>query len=168
MSVAISYTGHTQHLIYMTQQQCIYLIRRTLIRMTRVIDVIPYGWLTIDEIYKIICNFKDSAAGWDDLRPRIMKLIQNCIKSPLAHICNRSFVTGIFPSELRIANVVPIFKSGDDMVFSNYRPVSVLPVLSKILERLVCIIDWSCTSIAMVYYMNINLDFKRARPLIWL
>ena len=92
--------------------------------------------VTKDEIYKIICNCKDSAAGWDDLRPRIMKLIQNCIKSPLAHICNRSFVTGIFPSELKIANVVPIFKSGDDMVFSNYRPVSVLPVLSKILERL--------------------------------
>ena len=84
----------------------------------------------------MICNFKDSAAGWDDLRPRIIKLIQNCIKSPLAHICNRSFMTGIFPSELKIVNVVPIFKSGDDMVFSNYRPVSVLPVLSKILERL--------------------------------
>ena len=92
--------------------------------------------VTEDEIGKIICNFKDSAAGWDDLRPRIMKLIQSCIKRPLTHICNRSFVTGIFPSELKIANVVPIFKSGDDMVFSNYRPVSVLPVLSKILERL--------------------------------
>ena len=92
--------------------------------------------VTEDEIDKIICNFKDSAAGWDDLRPRIMKLIKSCIKRPLAHICNRSFVTGIFPSELKIANVVPIFKSGDDMVFSNYRPVSVLPVLSKILERL--------------------------------
>ena len=45
-------------------------------------------------------------------------------------------MTGIFPSELKIANVIPMFKSGDDMVFSNYRPVSVLPVLSKILERL--------------------------------
>ena len=92
--------------------------------------------VTADEIGKIICNFKDSAAGWDDLRPRIIKLIQSCIKRPLAHICNRSFMTGIFPSELKIANVVPIFKSGDDMVFSNYRPVSVLHVLSKILERL--------------------------------
>ena len=92
--------------------------------------------VTEDEIYKMICNLKDSAAGWDDFRPRIMKLIQNCIKSPLAHICNRCFVTGIFPSELKIANVVPIFKSGDDMMFSNYRPVSVLPVLSNILGRL--------------------------------
>ena len=85
--------------------------------------------VTEDEIGKIICNFKVCAAGWGDLRPRIMKLIQSCIKRPLAHICNRSFMTGIFPSELKIANVVPIFKAGDDMVFSNYRPFSVLPVL---------------------------------------
>ena len=41
--------------------------------------------VTEDEIYKIICNFKGSAAGWDDLRPRIMKLIQNCMKA-LWHI----------------------------------------------------------------------------------
>ena len=46
-------------------------------------------------------------------------------------------MTGIFPDELKIANIVPIFKSGDDMVFSNYRPVSVLPIFSKLLERLV-------------------------------
>ena len=52
--------------------------------------------VTEDEIGKIICNFKDSAAGWDDLRPRIIKLIQSCIKRPLAHICNRSFMTGIW------------------------------------------------------------------------
>ena len=92
--------------------------------------------VTEDELGKMICNFKDSAAGWDDLRPRIIKLIQSCIKRPLVHICNRSFMTGVFPSELKIANVVPTFKSGDDMVFSNYRPVSMLPVLSKLLERL--------------------------------
>ena len=46
-------------------------------------------------------------------------------------------MNGIFPSELKIANVVPFYKSGDEMVFSNYRPVSVLPVFSKLLERLV-------------------------------
>ena len=81
--------------------------------------------------YKMICNLKDSAAGWNDLQQRIMKLIQNCIKSPLAHICNRSVMTGIFPSELKVANMVPILKSGYDMVFSNYKPASVLPALSK-------------------------------------
>ena len=46
-------------------------------------------------------------------------------------------MTGILPSESKIANVVLIDKFGDEMVFSNYRPVSVLPVFSKLLERLV-------------------------------
>ena len=55
---------------------------------------------------------------------------------PLTHICNLSFQKGVFPTELKIANVVPIYKSGDEMIFTNYRPVSVLPVFSKLLERL--------------------------------
>ena len=65
-----------------------------------------------------------------------MKTIKESIKTLLIHICNKSFSSGRFPFEMQIACVVPIFKSGDDMVFSNYRPVSVLPVFSKLLERL--------------------------------
>ena len=93
--------------------------------------------VTEQEIYKIIDTFKDSAAGWDDLKSTMIKHIKESITTTLVHICNRSFETGIFPSELKIANVVPIYKSGDEMVFSNYRSVSVLPVFSKLLERLV-------------------------------
>ena len=52
-------------------------------------------------------------------------MVKNCVKKPLTHICNRSFETSIFPSESKVANVDPIFKSGDEMLFSNYRPVSV-------------------------------------------
>ena len=62
--------------------------------------------------------------------------INDCIKVPFAHICNRYFNTGIFHGELKVANVVPIIKSGDEMLFSNYIPVSVLPLLSTIFERL--------------------------------
>ena len=61
----------------------------------------------------------------------------NVITDPLLHVCNMSLLGGIFPSELKIAKVVPIFKSGDIMKFTNYRPVSVLPGPSKVLERLV-------------------------------
>ena len=92
--------------------------------------------VTDDEVERIIHHFKESAAGWDELKPTVVKSIRKCIISPLAHICNLSFATGIFPDELKIANVVPIFKSGDEMVFANYRPVSVLPVFSKVIERL--------------------------------
>ena len=47
-----------------------------------------------------------------------------------------SLTHGVFPNELKKARVIPIFKSGDKSEFSNYRPVSVLPLFSKILERL--------------------------------
>ena len=47
-----------------------------------------------------------------------------------------SLLNGVFPSELKIARVIPLFKSGESNKFSNYRPVSVLPLFSKILERL--------------------------------
>ena len=93
--------------------------------------------VTDSEVSNILGTIKDSAAGWDGLKAFIIKQIKEVIVTPLVHICNRSFMTGIFPNELKIANVVPIFKSGDDMVFSNYRPVSVLPIFSKLLERLV-------------------------------
>ena len=66
-----------------------------------------------------------------------MKHIKEIVCIPLKHICDMSFQSGIFPFELKIANVVPIAKTSDEMVFSNYRPVSVLPVFSKLLKRLV-------------------------------
>ena len=58
----------------------------------------------------------------------------NLITDPL---CNKSLLYCIFPAELKIAKVVPIYKSGDIVRFTNYRLVSILPVLSKVLERLV-------------------------------
>lgn len=91
---------------------------------------------TEGEIEKIISNFKDTAAGWDNLSPNIIKQIRQSIVSPLVHICNISFSYGIFPDELKIAKVIPIFKHGDVELFQNYRPVSVLPSISKIYERL--------------------------------
>ena len=93
--------------------------------------------VTENEICKIIGTFKNSAAGWNGIKAGIVKHIKEIVCIPLKHICDMSFQSGIFPFELKIANVVPIFKTIDEMVFSNYRPVSVLPVFSKLLERLV-------------------------------
>ena len=92
--------------------------------------------LTGDEITKIMGQFKDSAAGLDTLKPSVMKNIKEYVKYPLVHICNLSFFTGVFPKELKFANVAPAFKANDEMIFTNYRPVSVLPVFSKLIERL--------------------------------
>ena len=55
---------------------------------------------------------------------------------PLIDIYKQSFVTGIIPNELKVAVGTPIFKSNDKESYSNYKPISVLPCLSKILEKL--------------------------------
>ena len=125
--------------------------------------------VTEKEVLNIIGNFKNSSAGWDELKPNIMKNIRFCVKMPLTHICNISFQKGVFPTELKIANVVPIYKSGDEMIFTNYRPVSVLPVFSMLLERLMYnrLIEFINAN-NLLYEYHISLDSRKENLLIWL
>ena len=82
-----------------------------------------------------ICKNKKSA-GYDGIDMTIiMEVIYHIIK-PFNHICNNSFENGVFPSKIKIAKVVPIFKAGDKSSFNNYRPISLLPQFSKIVEKL--------------------------------
>ncbi len=66
---------------------------------------------------------------------KIVKRVIEGISEPLTFICNLSFQTGKFPSKMKIAKVVPLYKSGDRHHFTNYRPVSLLSQFSKILEK---------------------------------
>ena len=66
----------------------------------------------------------------------MVKNITAHVVKPLKYICNVSFNTGLFPNQMKIAKVIPIFKSGEKGVFTNYRPISLLPQFSKILEKL--------------------------------
>ena len=50
---------------------------------------------------------------------------------------NESLKSGVFPSELKIARIIPIFKSGDPSLLNNYRPISVLSFFSKIFKKIV-------------------------------
>ena len=52
------------------------------------------------------------------------------------HIFSLSLNTGIFPEQLKIAKITPIFKKGEKYILGNYRPISILPVISKVLERI--------------------------------
>ena len=64
--------------------------------------------VTENEVLNIIGNFKNSSVGRDELEPNIMKKIRFYVKMSLTHFCNLSFQKGILPTELTIANVVPI------------------------------------------------------------
>ena len=55
----------------------------------------------------------------------------------ISHICNKSLISGIFPSELTVGKVMCSFKAGDRKNPGNYRPITILPSFSKILEQIV-------------------------------
>ena len=75
------------------------------------------------------------SSGWDDLSNKIIKKLKGSLLYPLAIIVNRSLTEGVFPDNMKIANVTPLFKNGKKIFCTNYRPISLLPVLSKILEK---------------------------------
>ena len=92
--------------------------------------------LSWSEVKDIIDSLNNSASGIDDIPPKVLKSVADEIIDPITFICNMSFKDGLFPSELKLAKISPIFKSGDKTVISNYRPISVLPAISKVLEKL--------------------------------
>jgi len=77
------------------------------------------------------------AWGYDDLSVRLLKDAKDFVCEPIAHVLNLSLTTGIFPNKLKVARVVPIFKKGDRKLPGNYRPISILPIISKVYEKIV-------------------------------
>ena len=84
------------------------------------------------EIFK--CTMVDKSLGPDEVYPRTLWEAREEIASPLAEIFESSIVTGEVPEEWRVANVVPLFKKGCREKPGNYRPVSLTPVVGKLLE----------------------------------
>ena len=76
-----------------------------------------------------------SAVGHDSISMNLIKDSIDKIIFPITGIINLSITSGIVPNQLKIARVIPLFKSGEQDIFTNYRPESVLPAFSKILER---------------------------------
>ena len=90
------------------------------------------------DITKIIEKFNPNKSADDDnIGNFIIKRVAKEIVKPLTQIFNLSISTGSVPEKLKIAKVILIYKKQDAEIFSNYRPVSLLPCFSKILERLV-------------------------------
>lgn len=91
--------------------------------------------VTSDELRNCVASLKNSSPGHDGIRAEVLKKSLHLVAVPLLHILNLSFSTGVFPRELKLANVTPVFKTGDSRVIGNYRPISILSVFSKILEK---------------------------------
>ena len=87
-------------------------------------------------IFNIVIMLKTSSSkDFDDIAPKIVKIVMDEIVCPLTTIFNISLQRGEFPNQLKIAKIVPIYKSDDKELVNNYRPISILP-FSTILEKL--------------------------------
>jgi len=94
--------------------------------------------ITSDELQNIIKNLKpNKSPGCDNIGPSLVIYSAECLLDPLVTIFNQSLSKGIVPDKLKIANVIPVFKKGDIKQMSNYRPISLLSVFNKILEKVV-------------------------------
>ena len=93
----------------------------------------------ICEITNIVLSLKNSkSSGFDEISVGLLKQIIHYISPPLCHIFNLSLSNGQCPVSLKVAKVIPVFKNkGDPSEIKNYRPISLLPSMSKILEKIV-------------------------------
>jgi Notch-like protein len=96
------------------------------------IKIIP---ITEAEIKSIIHFLKPKkSTGYDEITSKILKACASLISHPLSYICNHSLDTGIFPDQLKIAVVKPLYKK-DKTSMTNYRPISLLTVFSKVFKN---------------------------------
>ena len=86
---------------------------------------------------QILSFYPKKGAGLDNISPRFLHDGAECLANPIQHIVNLSILTETVPSSLKQAKVVPILKKGSRLDPGNYRPVSILSSISKILERAV-------------------------------
>ena len=83
------------------------------------------------------CLNPNKSVGPNSIPTKILKLLKDEISSHLSDIYNISFSMGIFPSVLKTAKVIPVHKKDSKLDCNNYRPISLLPNIEKILEKLV-------------------------------
>lgn len=121
---------------------------------------VPYDtFFSIPEIsFSFVRNFLSKlditkATGLDCIGPRLLKIAPDVLCSSITLIVNKSIKSGIFPKVWKEAKVYPIFKSGHKDEVNNYRPISILPTLSKIIEK------WIHTKL-MTFLNNFNLLHK--------
>uniref|UniRef100_A0A1B6EPZ8 Reverse transcriptase domain-containing protein n=1 Tax=Cuerna arida TaxID=1464854 RepID=A0A1B6EPZ8_9HEMI len=90
------------------------------------------------ELEKLFSNLKsNNSAGFDDITGKIVKFCKEEVLKPIHHIVNASLQQAVVPSKMKIAKIYPVFKKGDKLDPNNYRPISNLPTISKLLERVV-------------------------------
>ena len=89
-----------------------------------------------ESLIKTIDKFPaKTSSGHDGITLKKLKYLKLILMKPLTLVLNQIFNIGIFPDRMKIVKVIPIFKKDDETLFCNYRPISLLPVISKVVEK---------------------------------
>ena len=93
---------------------------------------------TETEIKNLINDLPNKlSSGYDDISNILLKKLIDVLTQPFHMLFNRSLLEGVFPVDMKLADVVPLYKSGSHFMMTNYRPISLLPTISKWLEKVV-------------------------------
>jgi len=91
--------------------------------------------ITVHEVKHLLNKLNtNKSTGLDGIGPKILKLCWDNIVIPITYLINKSLTEGVFPSTLKTASVIPLHKSGPKSDPNNYRPISILPTISKFLK----------------------------------
>ena len=97
-----------------------------------------FNAITEESVLHIINSLKPkTSTGVDGISNKLLKFVKCGIAKPLTIIINQMLSVGIFPDLLKISKVIPLYKKDDPVNFSNYRPISLLPSISKIFEKVI-------------------------------
>lgn len=89
------------------------------------------------ELKMVLNDFKNkTSSGYDEISVKLMTYLPDTSLECFCQAINRSVLTGIFPVALKMANVIPLFKGGERNAPSDYRPISLLPTFSKVIEKI--------------------------------
>ena len=104
----------------------------------QVSDVLLFSPVSELYINNIVLKMKSKrSSGYDEISNMLLKQLISVINLPLCIVINKSLFNGEFPDLMKLAKVIPLHKGGLKNIPDNYRPISLLPMLSKVLERVV-------------------------------
>ena len=100
------------------------------------VNYLEFAFVDGEEVYRTISNLPSKSGRINYIPSFIFKSVNDVIAPIICNLFNSSVIEGIFPDVLKVAEVIPLHKSGSTSDVSKYRPISLLPVLSKVFERL--------------------------------
>ena len=117
-------TGHSRHLDYLTIQNHEHSFQ--------------FQETNTSAVFSLLSKlYKSKATGLDRISAKLLRVCPDLIAESLCAIFNRSINTGIFPTDWKCSKVIPLFKKGERRDLNNYHPISIIPVVAKVFERII-------------------------------